>query len=224
MLDKVLIAFLVADFLFVGTGGLLIGIVFATKSNRSHPRTTDDVASNLLLMRTPLDGALFNAGLVFFTFAVSLPALILPSNRTWLKLHGWLTAACGIVTLAIGLDIWFSTLQTRSTLAVLWSQQTKNDLSVLQKKFSCCGYYDSKTSLIDDTCLNADAASKKLACVGPFSNYANNFLDLVFTAMFGIVALDAILILCTAMVLKRRAEKERYRHIDDKNRYDSLKY
>lgn len=56
MLDKVLIAFLVADFLFVGTGGLLIGIVFATKSNRSHPRTTDDVASNLLLVRTPLDG------------------------------------------------------------------------------------------------------------------------------------------------------------------------
>lgn len=56
MLDKVLLTFLIADVLFVGTGGLLIGIVFATKSNQSHPRTTGDVASNLLLMRAPLDG------------------------------------------------------------------------------------------------------------------------------------------------------------------------
>lgn len=79
-------------------------------------------------------GALFNAGLVFFTFAVSLPALILPSNRTWLKLHGWLVTACGVVTLAIGLDVWFSTLRTRSNLAVLWGQQKSNDLSLLQQK------------------------------------------------------------------------------------------
>ena len=56
MLDKVLIAFLLADVLFVGTGGLLIGIVFATKANRAHARTPADVASNLLLTRTPLDG------------------------------------------------------------------------------------------------------------------------------------------------------------------------
>lgn len=155
MLDKVLLAFLVADALFAGTGGLLIGVVFATKSARTHP-TTADVASNLLLVRTPLDGksrigvvdasprartdsvlwpgALFNAGLVFFTFAVSLPALILPSNRTWLKLHGWLVAACAVVTLAIALDIWFSTLQTRSNLAVLWSQQTANNRKLIQEK------------------------------------------------------------------------------------------
>ncbi|MCJ1470227.1 phospholipid scramblase 1 [Pseudocyphellaria aurata] len=222
MLDKVLLAFLVADALFAGTGGLLIGIVFATKSARTHAPTTADVASNLLLVRTPLDGALFNAGLVLFTFAVSLPALIVPSNRTWLKLHGWLVAACAVVTLAIGLDIWYSTLQTRSNLAVLWSRQTENNRSLIQQKFGCCGYYNSQTALIDATCPSAEVASEKLACVGPFSNYANAFLDLVFTAMFGIVALDAILLLCTAMVLKRRAEMERYRHIDDKNRYDSL--
>lgn len=142
--------------MFVGTGGLLIGVVFTTKSARTHARTTADVASNLLLVRTPLDGkstcrfygcipdartnsvprpgALFNASLVFFTFAVSLPALILPSNRTWLKLHGWLVAACAVVTLAIGLDIWFSTLQTRSNLADLWGHQTTKDLSLLQQK------------------------------------------------------------------------------------------
>jgi hypothetical protein len=53
--------------------------------------------------------------------------------------------------------------------------------------------------------------------VGPFSTYANNFLDLVFTGAFGIVGVDVALILATAMLLKDRKEKERYRHIDEKN-------
>jgi hypothetical protein len=56
-----------------------------------------------------------------------------------------------------------------------------------------------------------------VGCVGPFSTYANSFLDLVFTGAFGIVGVDVALILATAMLLKDRKEKERYRHIDEKN-------
>jgi hypothetical protein len=40
---------------------------------------------------------------------------------------------------------------------------------------------------------------------------------LIFTAAFGIVGVDAILVLCVAMVLQYRQEQERYRHIDEKN-------
>lgn len=100
-------------------------------------------------------------------------------------------------------------------------------------------------------------AAQKIGCVGPFSNYANNFLDIVFTAMFGFVgehsffpphstfspvvcyqnfagwkanrcalcalpALDVILFFCTAMILKRRAEQVRYRHIDEKNAFNTI--
>ena len=54
-------------------------------------------------------------------------------------------------------------------------------------------------------------------CVGPFSNFANSFLDLVFTALFGIVGLDVAFLLSVVVVLKSRAEKKRYRHIDEKN-------
>jgi hypothetical protein len=39
----------------------------------------------------------------------------------------------------------------------------------------------------DTTCTNAFVAAQKASCVGPFSNYANNFLDVLFTAAFGIV-------------------------------------
>lgn len=122
-------------------------------------------------------------------------------------------------------------------------------------QFKCCGYLDNKSFQLDPACPSVEAAAQKRGCVGPFSNYANKFLDIVFTAMFGIVgtldyfpplfsllsestptrstqnptqltspilALDVILCLCTAMVLKRRAENERYRHIDEKNRFDRL--
>lgn len=56
MPDKVLISFLVAEALFVATGGLIIGIVLVTKEHGHHPRTTADVASTLLLLQTPLSG------------------------------------------------------------------------------------------------------------------------------------------------------------------------
>jgi hypothetical protein len=69
----------------------------------------------------------------------------------------------------------------------------------------------------DTTCRNPQVAASKVGCVKPFSSYANNFLDLVFTGAFGIVGADALLILTTAILLKDRKEKERYRHIDEKN-------
>ena len=56
-----------------------------------------------------------------------------------------------------------------------------------------------------------------VGCVKPFSAYANNFLDTIFTGAFGIVGIDAFLILAIAMLLKDRKEKERYRHIDEKS-------
>lgn len=90
---------------------------------------------NLLrLLRLTSIGALVNAGLVFFTFCVSLPGLLLPGNRIWFTLHGWLVILCGIMTLVLGLDIWFSTLQTRSNVGGIWRRVTDADLSLIQSK------------------------------------------------------------------------------------------
>ena len=69
----------------------------------------------------------------------------------------------------------------------------------------------------DSTCPNAAAAAIKPGCVGPFSAFANVYFDVVFTAAFGIVGVDILLLLCVVMVIKYRGELERYRHIDEKN-------
>ncbi|KAI4229799.1 MAG: hypothetical protein L6R36_000586 [Xanthoria steineri] len=180
--------------------------------------TIDNVAPNLLLAHAPLNSALFNAGLVFLTFIASLPGLTFTTQRTWLKVHSWMVLGCIIVTLVIGLEIWFSTLQTRANLAVMWDAEGPQMQQLLQARWQCCGYMKTPFHT-DSTCPNPLAASAKPDCVGPFSNFANGFLDLVFTAMFGMVALDAILLLSGLVVIKKREEEERYRHIDEKCKY-----
>jgi hypothetical protein len=69
----------------------------------------------------------------------------------------------------------------------------------------------------DSTCQNVLVAAQKGGCIGKFSSFANKYLDQIFTAAFGIVGIDVVLVLCVAMVLKYRQEQERYRHIDEKN-------
>jgi hypothetical protein len=74
-----------------------------------------------------------NAVLVFVTFLLSIPAIVMPTTRTWLKIHGYMTVVCAIFTLVLGLDIWFETLKTRSNLAVIWSAQPADTQSLIQQ-------------------------------------------------------------------------------------------
>ncbi|KAL8941174.1 MAG: hypothetical protein Q9216_002403 [Gyalolechia sp. 2 TL-2023] len=220
MLPKYLFSFLLADALFAATGALLVAVILLSKSAMNVP-TPENVAPNLLLSHTPLNGALADAGLIFLAFLISIPGLIAKANRTWFKVHSWMVLICILVTLVIGLEIWFSTLKTRSNLGVMWQKESPEIQELLQKRFQCCGYMEIPFHK-DSTCPNQPDALAKTDCVGPFSNFANDFLDLVFTAIFGMVALDAILLLCGLVVLKKRAEEQRYRHIDEKTRYSRI--
>lgn len=48
--------------------------------------------------------------------------------------------------------------------------------------------------MVDSFCTNAAVAATKVGCVGPFSTYANNFLDVVFTAAFGCVGMVSMML------------------------------
>ena len=69
----------------------------------------------------------------------------------------------------------------------------------------------------DNTCTNSLVAASLQGCVTPFSNFANNYLDVVFTAVFGIAALDILLLLSAACLFKDRKERERFKLIDAKS-------
>jgi hypothetical protein len=125
--------------------------------------------------------------MIFITFLASVPALIVPSNRLWLKIHGWLLVVSAIFTLVLGLDIWFDTLKNRAHMSVLWAQQTPHVQSLLQQHFNCCGFQNSTTFQKDALCTGPLIAATLPNCQGKFSSFGASFLDLVFTADFGIV-------------------------------------
>jgi hypothetical protein len=54
-------------------------------------------------------------------------------------------------------------------------------------------------------------------CSTPLSRFSNTFIDNIFTALFGVVGIDAVLVVAAACLLKDRKEMERFRHIDEKS-------
>jgi len=211
--------YLVVNFLFLAFGGVLVAFSLLGKQQQETALTPSNVAFSLLLGECPMTAGMVNALLVFATFIISLPALALPTNRKWLTLQGWMVVACSFFSLILGLFIWFDTLQTRKNLSIIWSEQPMAVQSLLQTRFQCCGYLNSMTPpfIVNNVCPDSNTASQMIGCVGPFSSFANSYLDIIFTAAFGIVGIDVLLLLCIATVLKHRAELERYRHIDEKS-------
>ena len=112
-------------------------------------------------------------------------------TRGWLKFHGYMTVVCALYSMVLGLLIWVTTLRTRENLLPVWDRQPTTTQSLLQQEFKCCGYTNSTSPpfAVDSTCPNALVAASTVGCIGPFSSYANNFLDLIFTAVFGIVGM-----------------------------------
>lgn len=56
MADKILLTYVILDILFVGSGALLLGFALTTKTGTSQAPTIASVATDLLLMGTPLNG------------------------------------------------------------------------------------------------------------------------------------------------------------------------
>jgi hypothetical protein len=76
--------------------------------------------------------------MIFVTFLLTVPAIVMPMTRGWLKLSGYLTVVCGLFTMIIGLTIWFETLKTRRVLSDIWNVQPASTQSLLQQQV-CAG-------------------------------------------------------------------------------------
>ncbi|CAI4211136.1 unnamed protein product [Parascedosporium putredinis] len=124
--------------------------------------------------------------------------------QSWLKLSGILITVCGLFTLCIA--------------------QPPAVQDLMQTAFECCGYFNSTSPafVTNPSCPSPAAAALMRGCSAPVGSFANIFIDDVFTAVFGMVGVDALLILCIACLLKDRKERERYRHIDEKTGYTGI--
>ncbi|KAH0613893.1 uncharacterized protein LAJ45_02422 [Morchella importuna] len=218
MVNSVTASYVVSDFILLATGALLIAAGVIWEKELSTEPTTESVARFLLLKNAPLMAVIANGALIIAAFLISLPSFALPTSRGWLKAHGWLVMVCALFTLVLGLSEWLQTLTTRANLETIWGQQNNVTQSILQQKFDCCGYMNSTSPMYvrDSVCTSDLVAASKEGCVSAFSSYSERWLGLLFTAAFGVVGMDAVVMLCAGMLIKYRKEQLRYRLIDQK--------
>lgn len=220
MKNYILAVFNFFNVAFLFSGVLILTYVVLAEKERAEVRTIENVSNWVVMKICPMKTAIVNAALIFITFMVAIPALFKPLSRGCLRIHGWLIVLCAILTLVIGLTIWYNTLRTIANFGELWNKETIEVQALLQSRFNCCGYNNSPSSLPfiqGETCPDAVVAALKGGCVGPMSSYANKYLGRLFTTAFGFVGLDVVLLLCAAVVLKQREEMARYLAAREKN-------
>ncbi|KZL63944.1 tetraspanin [Colletotrichum incanum] len=221
MANKILMAFVAADIIFLVTGALLLGFALINQNLiKEAPTEGTEAVMRLLTAQFPLTAGIANAVFIFVTFISTIPGMITPT-RGWLKISGYMTTFCGLFSLVLGVYLWVLTLTTKNDFGKTWNAQDPAIQELMQTAFQCCGYFNSTSPafITDAQCPSPAAAALQRGCATPITSFANVFVDNIFTAVFGMVGVDALLVVCTAMLLKDRKERERYRHIDEKAGY-----
>lgn len=224
MVNKILLTTVVADILFLASGAFQLGFALIVKRVMGEQATEGmQAARNLLYQRFPLQAGIVNAIMIFVTFALTLPGLVTPA-RGWLKLSGGLVTVCGLFSLCIGIYLWILTLRTKADFFQIWMRQEAPVQDLMQTSFECCGYFNSTSPafVTNPACPSPAAAALMIGCAAPITSFSNIFIDDIFTAVFGMVGIDAVFILSIACLLKDRKERERYRHIDEKTGYTGI--
>lgn len=218
MVNKVLASFLVVDGLFVSMGAIMLGFcVIVRQTCFDIPTEGREAARDLLYRTFPFNAGIANAVFTFVAFLMTLPGLA-TGSRSWMKAAGYLIVIDAVFTMAIGLDLWMVTLKMRENFGSIWNAQEASVQDLMQTAFNCCGYLNSTSPafVTNAICPSPAAAALQQGCVAPISSFGNTFVDNIFTAAFGMVGIQVILIMAMAALLKDRKERERYRFIDEK--------
>ncbi|OLN97258.1 hypothetical protein CCHL11_07731 [Colletotrichum chlorophyti] len=221
MANKVLLAFVATDVVFLVTGAILLGYSLINQNLvKEAPTEGMQAVMRLVTGSFPLTAGIVNAVFIFIGFLITIPGMITPT-RGWLKISGYFTTFCGLFSLVIGVYLWVLTLTTKNDFSKIWNAQDPRVQDLMQTAFKCCGYFNSTSPafVTNVQCPSPAAAALQRGCAAPITSFINIFVDNIFTAVFGMVGIDALLVVCTAMLLKDRKERERYRHIDEKAGY-----
>lgn len=144
-------------------------------------------------------------------------------NSTGLVAFNWSLVIVAIVTVAIACNVWFFTLRMRAEFLVVWNAQSQTTHQFLQDTLQCCGYFNATSAgffsapggFCAPVATNTNTTAIQ-ACVTPITQFADTFLNNVFSMTFGYVAIEIALFLASACVIKIRREEERFRRIDEK--------
>lgn len=86
-----------------------------------------------------------NSVLIFATFALTLPAIAMPT-RGWLKLSGYFVTFNALFSVIIGLYLWIITLRTKETFSPVYNAQTPAIQNLMQSTVRASLYLFSSPS------------------------------------------------------------------------------
>lgn len=111
MVNKILLAAVIADAFFLGSGILLLTFALVTQNDiNRNPRDGREAVRDLIYETLPLPVGLVNAGFIIATFVATLPALLMPTTRGWVKVAGYMVTFCALFTMCLGVYLWNMTL------------------------------------------------------------------------------------------------------------------
>ncbi|KAI9904102.1 hypothetical protein N3K66_000631 [Trichothecium roseum] len=221
MVNKVLLANGIAAFLFLAGGVVELAFCLVVRSQRDDVATEGkEAVRNLLYQDFPLTAGIVNAAFTLVAFLVMTLAL-LTNSKGWLRFGGYAVAFCGLFTMCVGVFLWVMTLTIGEEFFDTYLGLEPETQSLIQASFECCGYKSSSEPpfIIDEVCPSPAAAALLRGCKPFIASFSNLLLDNIFTAVFGVVGIDALFVLAIACLHKERVEIERYRHIDEKTGY-----
>lgn len=220
MVSKIVLVTGAANVLFIGAGilELVFALIFQARKDNA-PTTGEEAVRGLLYDQFPLTAVIANAALIFATAILGvLPALLMPTNRGWLKLAGYAVLVCAVFTLCIGVFLWVMTLKMGDDFTEIYLDQTSDIQALMQTSFECCGYLNSTMPafVTNPTCPSPAAAALLRGCKTAISSFGNSEIDQIFTAVFGVVGVDVLFILAITCLHKHRKDLEWYHLIDQK--------
>ncbi|KAF4124638.1 tetraspanin [Geosmithia morbida] len=220
MANKLLIVVIVADILFLATGilELAFSVVTQQRGNRD-PANGEDVIRDLVDQRLPLTPGIINGVFILASFVATLPGLLMPTTRGWLKAAGYMVTVCGLFSLILGVDLWLMTLKIGTNFGNVYVDLDSNQQELVQTSFQCCGYTNSTWPpfVTDDTCPSPAAAALLNGCKTSVASFATILFGDMFTALFGMVGIDLLFIIALACLSKERKEQIWYRNLDQKS-------
>jgi hypothetical protein len=132
MQNKVFLATLGINLLFLASGCLELGFSLVVRSQMNGPsKDGQDAVRNLVYQTFPLTAGIANGITTLALFIFTLVALMLPT-RGWLKTTGYLITLCALFTLCLGVYVWVLTLRLKSEFFPTYLQQDPTVQSLIQ--------------------------------------------------------------------------------------------
>ncbi|GAA5886478.1 hypothetical protein JCM6882_001649 [Rhodosporidiobolus microsporus] len=144
-----------------------------------------------------------------------------------LILFCWTLVGTMIATLGVASVMWFFTLTEIDDFRKIWLEKDDATQAFLQDKLACCGYFNATSAGLfnpstatSGICAPFTQPGSNLTsvqgCTTPIVQFADFFLNNVFTTIYGFTTIQFALFLTTCCLIISRRDDERFRLVREK--------